>query len=106
MLANDEMCPFGFTELKELDAVLGEAGVTEVRPASFVGWDPPIPLSERPDFPSITTFDTEACRAAAAQYTAAIPALADSEWRSTVMQIAGWLRQSRDTGRGLVMFCY
>src|SRR5690242_3721328 len=32
MLVNSEMCPFGFGVLKELDAVLGEAGVTEVRP--------------------------------------------------------------------------
>jgi hypothetical protein len=82
------------------------AGVTELRPASFIGWDPPIPLSVRPDFPSITTFDTQACRGGAAQYAAAMPALADSPWRRTVMQIAGWLRHGRDTGRGLVVFCY
>jgi hypothetical protein len=99
-------CDAGFDPLKELDAVLREAGVTELRPASFIGWDPPIPRSVRPDFPSITTFDTQACRRGAAQYAAAIPALTDCPWRRTVMQIAGWLRQSRDTGRGLVVFCY
>jgi hypothetical protein len=106
MQVNTEMCPFGFNALKELDAMLRETGVTELLPASFIGWDPPIPLSERPDFPSITTFDVQVCRGGAAQYAAAIPALADSPWRRTVMQVAGWLRQSRDTGRGLVLFCY
>jgi len=35
-----------------------------------------------------------------------IPALAESEWRRTLVQITGWLRQSRDTGLGLVLFCY
>jgi hypothetical protein len=103
---NTEVYPFGFKALKELDAALCEAGVTELLPASFIGWDPPIPLSERPDFPSITTFDAQVCRGGAAQYAAALPALSDSPWRRTVIQIAGWLRQSRDTGHGLVVFCY
>jgi hypothetical protein len=64
MQANTEVCPFGFNALRELDAALREAGVTELLSASFIGWDPPIPLSERPDFPSITTFDAQVCRGA------------------------------------------
>jgi hypothetical protein len=105
MQVNTEVMPTSFGALEELDAVLREAGVTELRPASFIGWDPPIALPERPDFPSITTFDTQVCRRAATQYAAAIPGLADYEWRRTVVQIAGWLRRSRDTGQGLVLFC-
>jgi hypothetical protein len=106
MLVNTTVMPFRLKAVREFDVAVREVGVTTLVPASFIGWDPPIPLPEQPDFPSITTFDAEACRAGAAEYTAVIPALAESEWRRTAVQITGWLRQSRDTGQGLVLFCY
>jgi hypothetical protein len=106
MLRNDQWSPTRFRVIDEVDATLRTVGVTQALPHDFNTWNPPIPIRSTSDFPVISTFDTAACERAAAQYARAIPALAESEWRSPVAQVASWLRHCRDRGAALVVFLY
>jgi hypothetical protein len=80
--------------------------VTEALPSELCRWNPPIPIPPPVDYPVTSTFDGAAGEHAAAQYARAIRALADSEWRSPVVQVASWLRHCRDGGAALVVFLY
>jgi hypothetical protein len=106
MLVNDQWCPTKFRVVRELDEQLRAAGVTEALPDDLCTWKPPIPIPRTFDFPMISTVDTATCERAAKQYARAIPTLAESEWRSAGVQVASWLRQCRDRGEALVVFCY
>jgi hypothetical protein len=103
MLVNDQFCPTRLKAIEALDADVRGAGVTDVLPLSLVGWMPPIPFPSSLDL-ALTTVDRQTCRTAAAQYTSAIPALAESGHRAAAVQITSWLRQCRDLDQDLVVF--
>jgi hypothetical protein len=104
-LQNDKVMPWN-RGYDKLDEQLRAAGVTDGLPLAMVAWDPPLPVPGLTDFPRIGTFDNETCCRAAAQYAAAMPALAESEYRSSALQMLGWFRQACTNDRGVVVFYY
>ena len=102
-LDNAEVCPWN-RGYEILDEELRAAGVTDGLPLTMLGWDPPIPVPGNTDFPAIGTFDNETCRRAGAQYAAAMPTLAESEYRSAALQMGRWFRQACDRDRAVVVF--